>query len=81
MYPTVPSTLPGCVATASYEPVSSPAPAWSGVVLARPKSRILTTPSLETIRFSGFRSRWTMPAGVGGGQSLGGLGGDLEASS
>ena len=29
--------------------------------LARPKSRILTRPSLVTKMFSGFRSRWTMP--------------------
>ena len=29
---------------------------------ARPKSRILTSPSRVTIRFSGFRSRCTMPA-------------------
>ena len=29
---------------------------------ARPKSRILTKPSRVTITFSGFRSRWTMPA-------------------
>ena len=31
------------------------------VSLARPKSRILTRPSLVTKTFSGFRSRWTMP--------------------
>jgi hypothetical protein len=30
--------------------------------LARPKSRIFTKPSFVTIRFSGLRSRWTMPA-------------------
>ena len=33
----------------------------SGDALARPKSRILTTPSVVRITFSGFRSRWTMP--------------------
>ena len=38
-----------------------PPPAYSGDDLARPKSRILTTPSRVTIRFSGFRSRCTMP--------------------
>ena len=31
------------------------------VSFARPKSRIFTRPSLVTNRFSGFRSRWTMP--------------------
>ena len=46
MYPTVPSTLPGCVATSAYEPVSLSSPGVGGVSrLARPKSRILTTPS------------------------------------
>ncbi len=33
----------------------------AGESLARPKSRILTRPSLVTKRFSGFRSRWTIP--------------------
>src|SRR5438045_2885443 len=31
------------------------------VSFARPKSRILTSPSFVTKRFSGFRSRWTIP--------------------
>src|SRR5262249_42287132 len=30
--------------------------------LASPKSRILTRPSFVTMTFSGFRSRWTIPA-------------------
>ena len=34
----------------------------SSVSFARPKSRILTSPSFVTITFSGFRSRWTIPA-------------------
>ena len=40
--------------------VSSPGAAGS-TRLARPKSRILTCPSLVTKTFSGFRSRWMMP--------------------
>ena len=31
------------------------------VSFARPKSRIFTQPSRDTMTFSGFRSRWTMP--------------------
>jgi hypothetical protein len=31
------------------------------VALAMPKSAIFTRPSAVTIRFSGLRSRWTMP--------------------
>ena len=40
--------------------VSSPG-ATASTRFARPKSRILTWPSLLTKRFSGFKSRWTMP--------------------
>ena len=36
-------------------------PSGSRCSLARPKSRILTRPSRVTNRFSGFRSRWTIP--------------------
>ena len=32
------------------------------VSFARPKSRILTNPSFDTMTFSGFRSRCTIPA-------------------
>ena len=32
------------------------------VSLARPKSRIFTSPSSVTMMLAGFRSRWTMPA-------------------
>ena len=37
---------------------------------ARPKSRILTWPSVVTNRFSGFRSRWTMPLLVRGRETV-----------
>ena len=40
---------------------ASVSPARPVISLARPKSRILTRPSVVTKTFSGFRSRWTMP--------------------
>ena len=54
---------PGCCPDASPAPSSS-APTWdrAPTSFARPKSRILAKPSLETIRFSGLRSRCTIPA-------------------
>ena len=58
MYPSVPMTTPGSVAVGKF--VASAVPS-ACVSLARPKSRILTRPSLVTKTFSGFRSRWTMP--------------------
>ena len=39
-------------------PLSAPC----DVSFASPKSRILTSPSFVTMTFSGFRSRWTIPA-------------------
>ena len=36
-------------------------PSVLAISFARPKSRILTRPSFVTNRFSGFRSRWTIP--------------------
>ena len=42
--------------------MSVPSDGWSFRIFARPKSRILTTPSFDTITFSGFRSRCTIPA-------------------
>ena len=54
---TTPGSVPG-VAVGMF--VWMPTPLGS-VSLARPKSRILTLPSAVTKRFSGFRSRWTMP--------------------
>ncbi len=44
---------------ASAPPTSAASPSCD---LARPKSTIFTRPSAVTITFSGFRSRWTMPA-------------------
>ena len=38
------------------------------VALAMPKSAILTRPSAVTIRFSGLRSRWTIPCCLGVGE-------------
>ena len=49
-----------------------------GTSLARPKSRILTNPSRVTIRFSGLRSRCTMPGGVRLGEPVRGLRRDGE---
>ena len=48
-----------------------PAPTSSAVSFARPKSRTFTAPSLPTITLAGFRSRWTMPLRVRGGQRVG----------
>ena len=65
MYPAVPATAPGRLsglAASSLVTVS-----WSSVVsspdtsFAKPKSRTLTTPSVLTTTFAGFKSRWTMP--------------------
>ena len=50
----MPTVVPVAVWNA---PVSA---AW--VAFAIPKSAILTLPSRVTIRFSGLRSRWTMPS-------------------
>ncbi len=58
MYPTVPSTAPTpLIAVAVGAAVRSSRSSSGCVSLARPKSRILTTPSLVRKRFSGFRSR------------------------
>ena len=55
-------TVPGCVGAAIAVGRTDASCAGVSVSLARPKSRILTKPSFETMTFSGFRSRWTMPA-------------------
>ena len=62
MYPTVPMITPGVVPdiVGSREPSSLPDPVVDS--FARPKSRILTSPSFVTITFSGFKSRCTIPA-------------------
>ena len=66
MYPTVPITIPGSVAGTSVGPSLSaplaPLPDCGCASFAKPKSRILTSPSSPTITFSGFRSRCTIPA-------------------
>ena len=56
--------MPSCVAFAVNvgELVrSGPDACVESSALARPKSRILTTPSSRTLMLAGFRSRWTMP--------------------
>ena len=62
MYPTVPMTMPGRVGSPTA--VFSAETSWSSGVtsFARPKSRILAKPCLETMTFCGFRSRCTIPA-------------------
>src|SRR5947207_3141349 len=42
----------------------------NGSVWARPKSRIFTRPSLVTMTFSGFRSRWTTARACAAGPSM-----------
>jgi len=59
MYCTVPRTAPGPDTDAVEVSDSCPLVDAS---FARPKSRILTNPSSETIRFSGFKSLCAMPA-------------------
>ena len=62
MYPSVPMTTPGSVPTdAVGRFVCCPVAASFWVSFARPKSRILTRPSVVRKRFSGFKSRWTIP--------------------
>jgi hypothetical protein len=56
----VPSTVPACVACAVGRFDDSSGCSFRS--FARPKSRILMDPSFVTITFSGFRSRWMMPA-------------------
>ncbi len=51
-------TTPGSVAVGSWDALPEPS---TCVSLARPKSRIFTRPSFVTKRFSGFKSRWTIP--------------------
>jgi hypothetical protein len=46
--------------------------------LGEPKSRIFTKPSRDTMRFSGFRSRWTILCRVRLGEAFGGLCRDVE---
>jgi hypothetical protein len=63
MYATVPITIPGSVPPDTVGAIdTSPDASGGPVSLARPKSRIFTKPSGVTIRFSGFRSRCTIPA-------------------
>ena len=63
MYGTVPTNLPCSVidsgSVAAAVPGDSPAGCHG---LARPKSRIFTSPRAVTITFAGFRSRWMIPA-------------------
>ena len=60
MYPAVPITVPGSVSASPSRSLRSPSgPARSS--RARPKSRIFTIPSFVRNRFSGLRSRWTIP--------------------
>ena len=54
MYGGVPIVVPVAVTNA---PVSA-----ESVAFAIPKSAIFTPPAPVTMRFSGFRSRWTMPS-------------------
>ena len=61
MYPSVPITTPGSVPAAVGRFVCWPPAVSFCVSFARPKSRILTRPSLVRNRFSGFRSRWMIP--------------------
>ena len=61
MYPTVPSTMPAPVPAVTVACWPSGALSSGRVSFARPKSRIFTRPSVVTNRFSGFRSRCTMP--------------------
>jgi hypothetical protein len=58
MYATVPISTPGFVGC---DAVTSSLSTPTDVSLARPKSRIFTLPSVVRKRFSGLRSRWTMP--------------------
>ena len=58
MYPAVPSTVPGIVATAV---TACGCASIGSVSFARPKSRIFARPSVVTKMFSGLRSRCTMP--------------------
>ncbi len=62
MYPAVPMTVPGCVGAATAVGSTEAPCDVVSVSFASPKSRILTKPSREIIRFSGFKSRWTIPA-------------------
>ena len=55
-----PSPSPYPVPSPSASATASPSAA-ADAALARPKSRIFTRPSDVTKRFSGFRSRWTIP--------------------
>ena len=69
--PSVPMTVPGSVVPSRRSASSSRPSMPPGRALARrPKSRILTWPSRVTKMFSGFRSRWTMPFVVRGGEAL-----------
>ena len=56
---TTPGSVPAEIVGAA---VSLPGSASGCVSLARPKSRILANPSSETMTFSGFKSRCTIPA-------------------
>ena len=73
MYAGVPATAPGRLSRARGVSVvaSSPSSRSACVSFARPKSSTLTTPSGVTMTFAGFRSRWTMPGGVGRGERVG----------
>ena len=78
MYPTVPSTLPGCVAAASYEPVSSPACGIQRRRLGEAEVEDLDDAVPGDHQVLGLQVPVHDPARVGGGQALGDLGGDLE---
>ncbi len=58
--PSFPSTTPGSVPEIVFRSVR-PSPSSAVFSFARPKSRIFTRPSFVTNRFSGFRSRCTIP--------------------
>ena len=62
MYAIVPITVPGCVSGCASVGITDASPDSGSTSFARPKSRIFTNPSFDTITFSGFRSRCMIPA-------------------
>jgi hypothetical protein len=65
MYAAVPKIIPawviaGVVIVGDSDALGDELPAGS-MAFARPKSSTLTVPSLRTLMFAGFRSRWMIP--------------------
>ena len=78
IYATVPRSMPGVVTEVRVDTSAGSVGGALSESFARPKSRILTRPLLVMKRFSGLRSRWTIPCACGRFEAVRDLDGDID---